>query len=205
MTRLPAGGLAVSTADLAEAMKGFAPAASWGVTNAAANNDAGPRGWEDVGGMPDVVDALREALALPTRFARLCARCVAADAGSTAAVNTLAIDIVLKYARLISAMKRATRVHKGAVHLYLSSSTHTRYMPACLPGIHKVINKGQLESVWLSVSKALQELLRTMILQGATAPAHGRAAVWSAGLWQDACSGSRAGGYRHALRQRQGA
>ena len=104
MIRLPAGGLAVSTADLAEAKRGFAPAASWGVTNAAASDGAGPRGWEDVGGMPDVVDALREALALPTRFARLCARCFAADAGSRATVDAFAIDH-LNYARLMLAMK----------------------------------------------------------------------------------------------------
>jgi len=45
------------------------------VTRADAGAAAGPRGWDDVGGLPDAVAALREALALPTRFARLCARC----------------------------------------------------------------------------------------------------------------------------------
>ncbi len=67
--------LHVSAADLAAARDGFAPAASWGVTRADAGAAAGPRGWDDVGGLPDAVAALREALALPTRFARLCARC----------------------------------------------------------------------------------------------------------------------------------
>jgi hypothetical protein len=69
------GGLHVSAADLAAARDGFAPAASWGVTRADAGAAAGLRGWDDVGGLPDAVAALREALALPTRFARLCARC----------------------------------------------------------------------------------------------------------------------------------
>ncbi|KAK9837165.1 hypothetical protein WJX81_007626 [Elliptochloris bilobata] len=73
-TWLSKGGLEVSADDLAEGRRGFAPAASWGVAGPAASAGAGPRGWEDVGGMPGVIDALREALALPTRFARLCAR-----------------------------------------------------------------------------------------------------------------------------------
>lgn len=97
MTCLPVGGLDVSTADLTGAKRGFAPAASWGVTNPAASEAAGPRGWEDVGGMPDVVDALREALALPTRFARLCARCVAADDGSTFTLNFFFCSLILYY------------------------------------------------------------------------------------------------------------
>lgn len=124
MTRLPAGGLAVSTADLAEAKRGFAPAASWGVTNATASDGAGPRGWEDVGGMPDVVDALREALALPMRFARLCARCVAPHSSSTAAVDALAVDIILIYALLKFSNIMSTRVHECAVQLYIPMSTH---------------------------------------------------------------------------------
>ena len=134
MTRLPAGGLAVSTADLAEAKRGFAPAASWGVTNAAASDGAGPRGWEDVGGMPDVVGALREALALPTRFARLCARCVAPDAGITATVTAPAIDSLhLKYARLDFSDKASHARIK--VQLYIQTSSHT-WVHAGLPSWH---------------------------------------------------------------------
>ena len=35
----------------------------------------GPRGWQDVGGLADVQDALQEAMELPTKYAALIARC----------------------------------------------------------------------------------------------------------------------------------
>ncbi|KAK9829370.1 hypothetical protein WJX72_005440 [[Myrmecia] bisecta] len=65
--------LTVTGADLATAQTGFSPAASWGVGQGTASG-AGPRGWQDVGGMADVKAALREALEVPTRFAHLMAK-----------------------------------------------------------------------------------------------------------------------------------
>ena len=62
--------------DIDTAMDGFAPAASWGV-GAAAAGPAGPRGWQDVGGLAEVRGALQEIMDLPTRFAKLIARHVA--------------------------------------------------------------------------------------------------------------------------------
>ena len=68
-----AGGLSLEQQDLAAACRGFKPAASWGV-GAATPSAGGPRGWQDVGGLEPVVAALREALELPLRHARLVAK-----------------------------------------------------------------------------------------------------------------------------------
>ena len=61
-------------ADLDAAWHGFSPASSWGVGQL--QGAASVSGWEDVGGMCDVRDVLREALELPTKFAKLLARCL---------------------------------------------------------------------------------------------------------------------------------
>lgn len=52
----------------------FSPAASWGVGKGGKGSLIS--GWEDVGGMHDVRDALKEALELPTKYAKLLARSV---------------------------------------------------------------------------------------------------------------------------------
>lgn len=57
--------------DLARALLGFVPAASWGV---AKTGKGRLDGWEDVGGMEPVVAALRESLELPLRFPHLIAK-----------------------------------------------------------------------------------------------------------------------------------
>ncbi|GLI68017.1 hypothetical protein VaNZ11_012315, partial [Volvox africanus] len=64
--------LAVTQEDLKEALDGFVPAAFWGVQQA--STAAGKaEGWEDVGGLEDVVASLREALLLPVRYRDLVA------------------------------------------------------------------------------------------------------------------------------------
>lgn len=68
-----AGALVVGPGDLEAALEGFAPASSWGVGRSAAGDGPGPRGWQDVGGLEDVREALQETLELPMRFAKLIA------------------------------------------------------------------------------------------------------------------------------------
>jgi hypothetical protein len=73
-----AGALALGEPDLDAALAGFSPASAWGVGRASSGGAAGgpgPRGWEDVGGLEDVREALQETLQLPARYARLLARC----------------------------------------------------------------------------------------------------------------------------------
>ncbi|KXZ55626.1 hypothetical protein GPECTOR_2g1176 [Gonium pectorale] len=64
--------LSVTEGDLRSALEGFVPAAFWGVQQAA---EAGGRaeGWEDVGGLADVMSSLREALLLPIKYRQLVA------------------------------------------------------------------------------------------------------------------------------------
>ncbi|GIL79879.1 hypothetical protein Vretifemale_9048 [Volvox reticuliferus] len=64
--------LAVTQEDLKEALEGFVPAAFWGVQQASAAAGKA-EGWEDVGGLEDVVASLREALLLPVRYRDLVA------------------------------------------------------------------------------------------------------------------------------------
>ena len=52
------------------AKRGFQPASAWGAS-APAQAAGGPQGWQDVGGLDDVVAALKEALELPTKHAHL--------------------------------------------------------------------------------------------------------------------------------------
>ena len=66
------GELVLGEQDLAQARRGFVPASSWGVAQAAVAG--GPSSWQDVGGLDAVVLALREALELPLRHPRLIAR-----------------------------------------------------------------------------------------------------------------------------------
>lgn len=78
-TKLPAGDahagpLRLLPRDIESAREGFAPASSWGVAQAGGASGA-VSGWEDVGGLHDVVAALKEALELPLKHARLIARC----------------------------------------------------------------------------------------------------------------------------------
>ena len=70
-----AGALCVSLDDLEEANKGFEPASCWGVGKVQFGEGPGPRGWQDVGGLGEVREALQEAMELPTRYAALIARC----------------------------------------------------------------------------------------------------------------------------------
>jgi peroxin-1 len=70
-----AGKLVVAEEDMEAALEGFSPASSWGVGRVTAGAGPGPRGWQDVGGLEDVCEALQETLELPTRFAKLIARC----------------------------------------------------------------------------------------------------------------------------------
>jgi peroxin-1 len=63
--------LTIEQADLDEALKGFSPASSWGMGQGSSSSLV--TGWEDVGGMSDVREALQEALELPTKFAKLLA------------------------------------------------------------------------------------------------------------------------------------
>ena len=58
--------------DMESAWLDFSPASSWGVGKGSGGNMVS--GWEDVGGMHDVRDALREALELPTKYSKLLAR-----------------------------------------------------------------------------------------------------------------------------------
>ncbi len=70
-----AGRLEVAQEDMEAALAGFSPASSWGVGRASAGDGPGPRGWQDVGGLEDVREALQETLELPTRYAKLIAKC----------------------------------------------------------------------------------------------------------------------------------
>lgn len=71
--RVRAGPLRVEMEDLEAAQEGFQPAASWGV-GSATPSATGPRGWQDVGGAAAARAALREALELPSKFAKLVAK-----------------------------------------------------------------------------------------------------------------------------------
>ncbi|KAK9907564.1 hypothetical protein WJX75_006024 [Coccomyxa subellipsoidea] len=68
------GKLEVGQKDMEVALSGFSPASSWGVGRASAGDGPGPRGWQDVGGLEDVREALQETLELPTRYAKLIAK-----------------------------------------------------------------------------------------------------------------------------------
>lgn len=70
-----AGPLHISLDDLEAANCSFEPASSWGVGRMQCGEGPGPRGWQDVGGLADVRDALQEAMELPTKHAALIARC----------------------------------------------------------------------------------------------------------------------------------
>lgn len=70
-----AGKLEIGQKDMEVALSGFSPASSWGVGRASAGDGPGPRGWQDVGGLEDVREALQETLELPTRYAKLIAKC----------------------------------------------------------------------------------------------------------------------------------
>ncbi len=70
-----AGPLHISLGDLEAANRGFEPASCWGVGRVQGGEGPGPRGWQDVGGLADVRDALQEAMELPTKYAALIARC----------------------------------------------------------------------------------------------------------------------------------
>ncbi|CAK0784927.1 hypothetical protein CVIRNUC_008132 [Coccomyxa viridis] len=70
----PAGPLHISLGDLEAANRGFEPASCWGVGRVQGGEGPGPRGWQDVGGLADVRDALQEAMELPTKYAALIAR-----------------------------------------------------------------------------------------------------------------------------------
>lgn len=70
-----AGPLHISLDDLEGANKGFEPASCWGVGRVQSGEGPGPRGWQDVGGLGEVREALQEAMELPTKYAALIARC----------------------------------------------------------------------------------------------------------------------------------
>ena len=61
--------------DLEGANKGFEPASCWGVGRVQSGEGPGPRGWQDVGGLDEVREALQEAMELPTKYAALIAKC----------------------------------------------------------------------------------------------------------------------------------
>jgi len=71
----PAGPLHLGLDDLEAANKGFEPASCWGVGKMQSGEGPGPRGWQDVGGLGEVKEALQEAMELPTKYAALIARC----------------------------------------------------------------------------------------------------------------------------------
>ena len=60
--------------DLEGANKGCEPASCWGVGRVQSGEGPGPRGWQDVGGLGEVREALQEAMELPTKYAALIAK-----------------------------------------------------------------------------------------------------------------------------------
>ena len=58
--------------DMESAWLDFSPASSWGVGKGSGGSMIS--GWEDVGGMEGIKDALKEALELPTKYSKLLAR-----------------------------------------------------------------------------------------------------------------------------------
>lgn len=56
------------------ARRDFVPASNWGVAQAAAPFAGGPQGWQSVGGLEDVVLALKEAIEIPMKHPRLIAK-----------------------------------------------------------------------------------------------------------------------------------
>lgn len=58
--------------DLDAAWEGFSSASTWGLGQGAPSSAV--TGWQDVGGMHTAKETLREALELPTKFAKLLAR-----------------------------------------------------------------------------------------------------------------------------------
>jgi SpoVK/Ycf46/Vps4 family AAA+-type ATPase len=70
-----AGALCIGIDELEAANKGFEPASCWGVGKMQSTEGPGPRGWQDVGGLEEVREALQEAMELPTKYAALVARC----------------------------------------------------------------------------------------------------------------------------------
>lgn len=56
---------AITAADWQAAREGFVPSAYWGVKAA---GQGGPTGWQDVGGLAQVRQALMESLEIPTRY-----------------------------------------------------------------------------------------------------------------------------------------
>ena len=71
-TQVDASSLVLTENDLKEAMQGFIPAAYWGSGTRTVVH-ASVQGWEDVGGMSPVRDALQESLELPLKYPRLVA------------------------------------------------------------------------------------------------------------------------------------
>ena len=64
------GALTLRMEDVEAAKRGFQPASAWGAASPTQAPGA-PQGWQDVGGLEDVIAALKEALQLPTQHARL--------------------------------------------------------------------------------------------------------------------------------------
>lgn len=69
-----AGALTLRMEDVEVAKRGFQPASAWGAAAPAAAPGA-VQGWQDVGGLQDVIAALKETLLLPTQHARLIKLC----------------------------------------------------------------------------------------------------------------------------------
>ncbi|KAK9802910.1 hypothetical protein WJX73_005371 [Symbiochloris irregularis] len=68
------GGLVLEQEDVEAAKRGFVPASSWGVAQAAASTSGGPQGWQSVRGLEDAVLALKEAIEIPMRHPHLIAK-----------------------------------------------------------------------------------------------------------------------------------
>ena len=68
------GALTLKMEDVEAARRGFQPASAWGAA-APAQAPGAPQGWQDVGGLADVIAALREALELPLRHPELIKLC----------------------------------------------------------------------------------------------------------------------------------
>ena len=69
--------MSIDREDLEAAKQGFSPAAAWG-TGQLGSQAGGLQGWQDVGGLQEVREALRETLELPAKHPKLFAMCAAA-------------------------------------------------------------------------------------------------------------------------------
>ena len=120
-----AGKLEVGQKDMEVALSGFSPASSWGVGRASAADGPGPRRWQDVGGLEDVREALQETLELPTRYAKLIAKCFNILLGHPTAcqVTLLAMQLGFGGRKVLSWGRHAKSHPLQPAHLGLPSTT----------------------------------------------------------------------------------